>query len=291
MDLVVILEPPFDSRQNRAGIRQRVDPDIVAFEGFDEGFCDAVALRALDRSEAGREIKRDSHIDGVGRSVDRAIVRQPLHGFRGAECSKPRFDTLDHQIADHLAADTCRGGDPADGFAIMAIQHESDAHHLSVPAGELHAIRTQTYVGASNCDATVMPAWSPAACMTFEQEAMLLHQPINALGIDHVASRDPSRSSDEGGNPPVAVARSLIDQCSDFCSEVSITFAVLRTSCLVGPGQALGDVGTGNAEHIGNGLHREMSGSTEVDRKLSFFERDRSRAYLRISTSRVLRPS
>jgi hypothetical protein len=80
MDLVVILELSLDHRQNHAGIRQMVDPDIVAFEGFDEGFRDAVALRALDRCEAGREIERDSHIDGIGRGVDRAVVRQPCTG-------------------------------------------------------------------------------------------------------------------------------------------------------------------------------------------------------------------
>jgi hypothetical protein len=54
---------------------------------------------------------------------------------------------------------------------------------------------------------------------------------------------------------------------------------------------ALGDVGAGEAERIGDPLHREPSGGTELDSKIAFFVRARWRACLSFSFSIVLRPS
>lgn len=58
MVLVVVLEPSGDLAERGDRIRQRIDANIVAFEGFDEALGYAVRLRALNGSEAGDEIER-----------------------------------------------------------------------------------------------------------------------------------------------------------------------------------------------------------------------------------------
>ncbi len=77
VNLVVIVEPMLNGSERRWSIGDRVDPDVIALEGFDEGFGDAVALGALDRGKAGDEVKRDRHADGVGGGVDGPVVGQP----------------------------------------------------------------------------------------------------------------------------------------------------------------------------------------------------------------------
>ncbi len=58
MVVVVVLEPPGDLPERGERIRQGVDANIVALEGFDEALGDAVRFRALHGSEAGHEIER-----------------------------------------------------------------------------------------------------------------------------------------------------------------------------------------------------------------------------------------
>ena len=75
-----------------AGIRDRVDPDVIALEGFHEGFGHPVTLRAFDRGEARDQVERQGNLDGLVRGEDRAVVRQPLHRMRraqGAEALEP----------------------------------------------------------------------------------------------------------------------------------------------------------------------------------------------------------
>src|SRR5438128_1320597 len=61
----------------------------------------------------------------------------------------------------------------------MAIEREGDAHELATPAGELQRIRVPAAVRADRRHLAVVLAYPPASRMTFEQEAMLLHQPID----------------------------------------------------------------------------------------------------------------
>jgi hypothetical protein len=56
--------------------------DIVALEGFHEGLGHPVALRTLDRREAGLEIERQSDLDRLVSSKDRSVVREPLNPMR-----------------------------------------------------------------------------------------------------------------------------------------------------------------------------------------------------------------
>ena len=67
--VVVVLDPALDGGESGLDIRTGIDPQVVALKGFDGGFGDAVAFRALDPLEAGDEIKRDCRVDGVRRGV------------------------------------------------------------------------------------------------------------------------------------------------------------------------------------------------------------------------------
>jgi len=52
MALVVIIEPSGDLPEHCSSIQQWVDASVVALERFDEGFGNAVRLRALHRGKA-----------------------------------------------------------------------------------------------------------------------------------------------------------------------------------------------------------------------------------------------
>jgi len=66
----------------------------------------------------------------------------------------------------------------------MAVQRESDADNLAVPASELQPVRTPADVGPQCHDVAIVPTRSPAPGVTGQEQAMLLHQPIDTFGID-----------------------------------------------------------------------------------------------------------
>jgi hypothetical protein len=100
------------------------------------------------------------------------------------DAAKAPFDATDHHIADHLAGDAGSGCHPENHLAIMAIQRKGEANDLTVPLGEFQGIRTPSGIRTDRCDLAVMLTRSPAPGMAFEQLAMLLHQSVDALGID-----------------------------------------------------------------------------------------------------------
>src|SRR5215469_16080915 len=133
VDGIVILHPMINGSQGGSGIGYWTDPDIVALEGFDKSLGHAIAFRAFDRGETRGEVKRQGDLDGLVGSEDRAIVREPLHRVRRANCAKALLDALNHHIADHLAGDAGGRRRPGDCFAVMAIEGEGNAHHPTVP--------------------------------------------------------------------------------------------------------------------------------------------------------------
>ena len=115
---------------------------------------------------------------------DRAVIGKPLHRVRRADRTETPFDAAHHHVTDHLAGDACSGSNPADCFAIMAIESESDAHDLAVPAGELRVSEHQRQVRVDRRHLAVMLARSVASSMAFEQEAVLFHRLVDALCVD-----------------------------------------------------------------------------------------------------------
>ena len=79
--LVVVVEPSGDLPEHRSSVRQRVYASVVALEGFDEGFGDAVGLRALHRREAWHQAEGGGEVARLPGGVRTAIVGQPLDGM------------------------------------------------------------------------------------------------------------------------------------------------------------------------------------------------------------------
>ena len=66
----------------------------------------------------------------------------------------------------------------------MAIEREGDAHDLAVPASELQRIRAPAGIRADRRDLAIVLARPAAPGVAFKQQSVLLHQAIDALGID-----------------------------------------------------------------------------------------------------------
>jgi hypothetical protein len=131
--------------------------------------------RAHCRSDSGWnfDARRGRAVFGkpiLGDQVDGAVSRDPERGAGPlwwtaplrtkfltvpAHCAKALLDAVDHHVADHLAGNTGRRGNPADDFAVVAIEGEGEAHDLAVPAGELQAIRAPADIRAQRGDLTV----------------------------------------------------------------------------------------------------------------------------------------
>src|SRR5438105_1173989 len=105
-------------------------------------------------------------------------------GCGAADRTEALLGAADHHVADHLAGDAGGRCHPADDFAIMAIEGKGDAHDLAIPGEKLQRIRAPAAVRADRCHLAIVFAHPPASGMAFEQEALLLHQPIDALGVD-----------------------------------------------------------------------------------------------------------
>ena len=136
-----------------------------------------------------------------------------------------------------------------------------------------------------------MLARPPSTGMAFEQEPVLLHQPIDALGVDRSRAGGSPLALEERGDPPVAVGRALIDETPDVGGQLAIALAGLRSTSRPSLVAALDDVRPCDAQRGGDGLYGISSGSGERGSKVGFFARARSSASLKISASMVLRPS
>jgi hypothetical protein len=78
--LVVVLYREWDHLQHGCGIWSGLDPGVVAFEGFDECFADAVALGASHRGEAGDEAEGlPTPINPASRLRSQGIPASGLH--------------------------------------------------------------------------------------------------------------------------------------------------------------------------------------------------------------------
>ena len=101
---------------------------------------------------------------------------------------------------------------------------------------------------------------------------------------------DPVRP-DTRGDPPIAIARPLIDQSADVRSKLDVADPVLGAAPRTRGLLSLDDVRARDSQGGGHCLHWESPGAGDRDSKVSFFALARSRASLRISTAIVLRPS
>src|SRR5580704_4583459 len=121
MALVVVLEPSRQLRQDCLSIRAIVNIHVISLEGFNERFGHAVRLRTSHRCKAWHEAESGRKVDRLMRPIAAAVVREPLHRMRHGGGPKALFYALEHQIADHLTANSACAGTPSHHLSIAGI--------------------------------------------------------------------------------------------------------------------------------------------------------------------------
>src|SRR5438270_9126661 len=288
---VVVPHPAIDQGESGSSIGDWVHPDVIALERLHQRLGHAIAFRAFDRGEAGHQVERQGGLDRLVGNEDRSVIGEPLHGMRRADLAKALLDTVEHHVADHLAGDTGRRGDPADNLAIMAIEGKGEAHDLAVPAGELECVRAPPMIGADRCDLAIMLARPPASGMAFEQETVLLHQSVDALGVDRGQTVGSSLALEERGDPPVPIGWPRVDKATDRTGELNIARSLLRPATSSGALAPFDHIRARHAQRRTDPLHWVSPGCASATARSVFLPAPAREPLLRTSTSMVLRPN
>lgn len=116
----------------------------------------------------------------------------------------------------------------------------------------------------------IMGPRDAAPCMPGQQQAALLHQPVDAFGVDGIVGRSPL-ALEQRGDPPVSIARAVIHQAPDIGRELrhprrGSWGAAIRTLAAC----SLKQVGTGHPEGLCDPFHEESSGACDRDSKVVF---------------------
>jgi hypothetical protein len=122
-----------------------VDIHVVTLEGFHERFGHAVGLRGAHGREAGYESQARGKVDGLVGTVGAAVVGEPLDRMRGGSAAEAPLHRFEQQIADHLAADAGGTRAPGHELPIAGVEREGHPQYLSVPAGDLEAVRSPAF--------------------------------------------------------------------------------------------------------------------------------------------------
>jgi len=199
----------------------------------------------------------------------KSVVGEPLHAMRRADRTKALLDAVDHHVADHLAGDAGRRGNPADDLAVVAIEGEGNAHDLAIPAGELQAIRAPADVRAQRGDLAVVIAATAVSGVASQQQAMLFHQPIDALGVDRGQTVGSPLALEERGDPPVPVGWSRIDKATDR-SKLQVTRTLLWPTTSSSAVAAFDHIRARYAQRRADRLHWVSPGCGECDSKIGF---------------------
>jgi hypothetical protein len=158
--------------------------NIISLERFNERLGNAVRLRRPHRREAGNEADRLSEGDGIVSAVTATVIREPFDGIRGLLTVKTPLDALKHQVSDHFAGDAAGGGKAGHHLAITGVKCEGNTNALTVPAGDLEAVRRPGQVRADGDDLTVVRSFRRLASVALQQEAVLRHQAVSAFVVE-----------------------------------------------------------------------------------------------------------
>jgi hypothetical protein len=114
-------------------------------------------------------------------AVTAVVVRESFDGVRCLLVAKTQLYALEHQIADHLARDTAGRGGPGHDLAIAGVECKRDTNALTVPAGDLDAVRCPSQVRSDRDDLAIVGTSWRLARVALQQEAVLRHQSVNAF--------------------------------------------------------------------------------------------------------------
>lgn len=185
MVVVVVLDPTSNQSQNGLGIWQRRDLDVITLQRFHESLGDAVALRALDRCEAGFQAQLAGEDLRVLRDVGRAVVGQHLDDRQCAICAEAAFHGFEHDVADVGAADPgVHHGALGDNFPIMGINEERASDDLAIPAGELKPVAAPAQVRTHDDQLAFVNILGALGIFPCQQQVMGAHDPVDLHVVD-----------------------------------------------------------------------------------------------------------
>lgn len=139
------------------GVRDGIDPDIVALECFDKGFCHSVGLRAADRRRARLHSDVHQHRFRVLCNEARAVVGEPFNRLgNGVDATEAFLDIGDDKLLNVFALDALGGCDTGDGVTITAVKSKGNADFLCVVAANFKVVRTSAQVRVLHGNKAVM---------------------------------------------------------------------------------------------------------------------------------------
>ena len=103
----------------------------------------------------------------------------------------------------------------------------------------------------------IVLACSPSTGIGLQKQSVLLHQAEDALGIDGLASGGSALALEERGDPP-AIGGPLVDEVADVGNQIEIAGTALRTALRARAVSPFDDVGSGDLQCGGDGLHGDL---------------------------------
>ena len=173
----------------------------------------------------------------------------------------------------------------------MGVDRERDPHGIAVPARDLEHVRGPAPVRGGRRDLTVMGPLAATPGMARQQQARPLHHAVDTLVVHPRQTLGLGLTVQERGDPAVAVARPGVDQAPDARQQLGVAgLAIWGSRPAPASLRPLHQVRARDLQGVGDGLHREPSGSCDGQRNSGFFARAAASASFRISTSRVCDP-
>ena len=194
---------------------QAADMHIIPLEGIYEPLDHPVALRALDRRRARKQVHAGREHPRFMRRVGRDVVAEPLDPMRETiHLPEPGLDALRHQIPDHFPRDFRHGGDVTDDLGIVVIHAEGHANPLAVPAADFEHVGAPTHVASHRDDFSIMRPHR-ASGMLGEQKRVHLHDPIDPLAVHPRSAQLDQAAIQQRRDPRVPVRRATIGNLPD----------------------------------------------------------------------------
>ena len=248
--------------------------NIISLECIDEGLGHAVGLRRSHRRKARHKADRLGEGDRLVSTVTAAVVREPLRRVRGLLSAKAHLDALEYQIADHLACDASGRGYPRDHFTIAGVERKGDTNALTVPAGNLEAIRRPSQVRADRDNLTVVCSTWRVTRIALQEETVLRHQAVNAFAVEPRKSCAFTLSIEQCPDPTTPICRLLIRQRSDRGQQLRIPGLLVSPSRATLFAKTRVQLRARDAECVGDRLHRKPSSGNDGKLAMSFFVRN-----------------
>lgn len=151
-----MLEPQWQLGDDRFGVQNGVDRNVITLERFDKGFCHSVGLRAADRRRARLDSDVHQQRFRVLCNETRAVVGEPFNRLgKGVDATEAVLDGCDDKVLNVFALDALIVGDMGDGFTITAVESKGNADFLCVVAANIKAVEHQRRF----CSTATLPSW------------------------------------------------------------------------------------------------------------------------------------